>query len=161
MADADRRGRGQPAPGQGRAERHRAAVAHAGQLRAGAGRAARGFHPLERPAARRASHFKARIFDIDDLDLRHKFIQDALRWGGGESDETLARTFQEYEKESRRLRRVLRQIQAFGEDFDADTLDAFLHLSAPPPKILEGAIIEGKLLVELERGCELTARRGS
>jgi formylglycine-generating enzyme required for sulfatase activity len=103
--------------------------------------------------------FKARIFDIDDLELRHKFIQDALRWGCGESDETLARTFQEYEKESLRLRRVLRQIQAFGDDFDAQTLDAFLHLSAPPSKILEGAIIKGKLVVELS-GARLTAKAG-
>ncbi len=66
---------------------------------------------------RRAGLFKERIFDIDDLELRLKFIQDALRWGCGESDETLARTFQDYEKESRRLRRVLRQIQAFSEGF--------------------------------------------
>jgi formylglycine-generating enzyme required for sulfatase activity len=88
--------------------------------------------------------FKARIFDIDDLELRHKFIQDALRWGGGESDETLARTFQDYEKESRRLRRVLRQIQAFGEDFDAQTLDAFLHLAAPPAKALPAREVPGE-----------------
>jgi gamma-glutamyl hercynylcysteine S-oxide synthase len=77
--------------------------------------------------------FKERLFDIDDLDLRLKFIQDALRWGGGEADESLGRTFQDYAKASR-LRRVLRQIGAFSEGFDAQTLDAFIHLAAPPAK---------------------------
>jgi len=79
-------------------------------------------------------NFRERVFDIDDLDLRLKFVQDALRWGSGEGDETLERTFQEYEKASRRLRRVLRQIEAFSAGFNADTLNAFIHLVAPQPK---------------------------
>jgi formylglycine-generating enzyme required for sulfatase activity len=79
-------------------------------------------------------NFKQRIFDIDDPDLRLKFVQDALRWGAGDGEETLQRTFQEYEKASRRLKRVLGKMGAFGPGFDAATLDAFIHLAAPPAK---------------------------
>ncbi len=95
------------------------------------------------------ANFRERVFDIDDLDLRHKFIQDALRWGQGEGDETLSRTFQEYEKASRRLRRVLRQIQAFSPDFDARTLDAFIHLAAPPPKLGPTLAVEAQEAIEV------------
>jgi formylglycine-generating enzyme required for sulfatase activity len=76
--------------------------------------------------------FRERLFDIDDPDLRLKFVQDALRWGAGEGDETVMRTFQEYEKSGRRLRRVLRQIGAFSKQWSSSTLEAFIHLSGLP-----------------------------
>jgi len=80
-------------------------------------------------------NFKEKLTDLDDLELRLKFIKDALRWGlGEEPDETLQRTFQEYEKDGRRLRRVLRQVRQFGPQFDAQTLKAFLYLTAPPAR---------------------------
>jgi formylglycine-generating enzyme required for sulfatase activity len=81
-------------------------------------------------------NFRAKLFDLDDLELRRKFVQEALRWAAGEGEESLARTFQEYEPDGRRLKRVLRQIGSFGEGFDAQTLDAFMHLAAPPAKAL-------------------------
>jgi gamma-glutamyl hercynylcysteine S-oxide synthase len=78
-------------------------------------------------------NFKQRISEIDDLDLRLKFVQDALKWGGGDGDETLNKTFQEYAA-LQRLRRVLRVVKSFSSTFDAVALDAFVHLAAPPPK---------------------------
>jgi formylglycine-generating enzyme required for sulfatase activity len=69
-------------------------------------------------------------FPDDAIDLRHKFILDALKWAQGET--SLDATFQDYAK-SQRLRRVLREIKAFGQTFDPKTLDAFVHLTAPPP----------------------------
>ncbi len=98
--------------------------------------------------------FKLRIFDIDDLDLRLKFLLDSLRWGSGESDEILARQFQEYEKEGRRLRRVLRKMGAFSPEFDAGTLDAFIYLTAPPSKVV---ITPGKG-VQVQLGGEISFR---
>jgi len=79
-------------------------------------------------------NFKERVYKIDDPDLRRKFVDDALLWGGGQGDETTLRQFQEFGKDSHRLRAVLRQIRAFGADFDGATLDAFLHLTQPPQK---------------------------
>jgi formylglycine-generating enzyme required for sulfatase activity len=77
--------------------------------------------------------FKKQLFDIDDPELRHKFIQDALLWAAGKGDGTLNRTFQTYAA-SRPLRGVLREIQAFSPEMDAKVLDAFIHLAAPPQK---------------------------
>ena len=79
-------------------------------------------------------NFKERVYKIDDLDLRLKFVGDALLWGSGGADETIQRQFQEYQEDSYRLRSVLRQIGAFSAEFDGETLDAFLHLSAPPQR---------------------------
>ncbi len=73
-------------------------------------------------------NFVKRVADLDDVELRRKFVDDALKWARG--DETLAATFQEYAG-SLRLQRVLRQIE-FSDGFSADVLDAFVHLSAPP-----------------------------
>jgi len=93
------------------------------------------------------ANFRERLTDITDIDLRFKFIQDALRWGSGEGDEILQRTFQEYER-PRRLLGVLREIKIFSAEFDAKTLEAFIHLTAPPPKpqqpIEQKAASEGK-----------------
>ena len=74
-------------------------------------------------------NFRQRVSDIDDVDLRHKFILDALKWAQGET--SLDATFQDYAR-SLRLRRVLREIKAFGPTFEPKTLDAFVHLTAPP-----------------------------
>ncbi|KAF0108876.1 MAG: hypothetical protein FD146_762 [Anaerolineaceae bacterium] len=83
--------------------------------------------------------FKKRIFDIDDLELRLKFVQDALKWGGGKGDDAVNKVFREYEK-FMRLRRVLREIKAFSGTFDSVTLDAFAHLEAPPQKPVASAV---------------------
>jgi hypothetical protein len=64
---------------------------------------------------------------LEDLDLRHKFLIDAITWAHGE--DSLDKTFQEYD--SWRLKRVLRDL-AFGESFNPQVLDAFVHLTAPP-----------------------------
>jgi formylglycine-generating enzyme required for sulfatase activity len=95
--------------------------------------------------------FRQRLDDIDDPDLLWKFLQDALKWAGGQGDETLNRTFQEYER-YRRLRRVLREIKAFSADFDAKTLNAFIHMVAPPARLAAVATepVGGKAAVELE-----------
>lgn len=77
--------------------------------------------------------FRQRLDDIDDLDLQWKFLQEALAWAAGQGDETISRKFQDFER-FRRLRRVLREIKAFSSDFDAATLDAFIHMAAPPAR---------------------------
>lgn len=64
---------------------------------------------------------------LEDLELRHKFLMDAITWAHGE--ESLNATFQQYD--SWRLKRVLRDL-AFGESFNPQVLDAFVHLTAPP-----------------------------
>jgi formylglycine-generating enzyme required for sulfatase activity len=64
---------------------------------------------------------------LEDLDLRFKFVMDATRWARGE--ESLNATFQEYD--TWRLRRVLRDLD-FSAQFNAEVLDAFVHLTAPP-----------------------------
>ncbi|MCE7905938.1 MAG: hypothetical protein DYG87_09080 [Anaerolineae bacterium CFX3] len=73
--------------------------------------------------------FKKQVRDIDDVDLRFKFVQNALAWQNG--DAQAAEYFKDYEKHSR-LKRTLKKIHAFGKTFDAKTLDAFIHLVAPP-----------------------------
>jgi formylglycine-generating enzyme required for sulfatase activity len=75
------------------------------------------------------SNFVKRLYDIDDVELRYKFILDALKWGGGDTD--LDATFQDYAR-SLRLRRVLREIKAFSDQFTPIELDAFLHLTTVP-----------------------------
>jgi formylglycine-generating enzyme required for sulfatase activity/tRNA A37 threonylcarbamoyladenosine biosynthesis protein TsaE len=73
--------------------------------------------------------FKKTVYEIDDVDLRFQFIQRALTWQNGDSQ--AAEYFREYEKYSR-LKRTLKKIHAFGPRFNAKTLDAFIHLTAPP-----------------------------
>lgn len=74
--------------------------------------------------------FKKKIFDFDDIDLRFSFVQDALKWAqGGEQAKPLESTFEGFKLP--RLRRTLRDIEKFGLAFDANSLDDFLHLSAP------------------------------
>jgi hypothetical protein len=99
-------------------------------------------------------NFRWRLFDVDDPELRYKFLQDVLRWGRGETDEPLKRTFQEYEREGRRLPRTLRQLQAFSPEFDAPTLDAFIHLTAPPSKPVPAVEMLPKPME-----CEVVAKR--
>ena len=89
--------------------------------------------------------FRQVLTDITDLELRFKFIQDALRWGRGEGDEPTNNQFQKYERPGR-LRSVLHEIGVFSSEFDAKTLDAFIHLTAPPPKPAQ--VTEQKLPIE-------------
>ena len=110
-------------------------------------------------------NFRRRVREIEDQDLRLKFVGDALRWArGDEDDETLKATFQDYSS-SRRLQRVLRAISAFGEGFDAPTLDAFLHLVAPPaePAVEPQATFVtprmDRMVVKTERGVETISLR--
>jgi len=81
---------------------------------------------------------------LEDLDLRYKFVMDAIKWSQGE--ESLNATFQQYD--SWRLKRVLRDL-AFGESFNPLVLNAFVHLTAPP-QIEE--LVEEK---PLEKGAEI------
>lgn len=74
-------------------------------------------------------NFKKQVHDIDDKELRFKFVQSALAWQNGEPQ--AAEYFKDYEKHTR-LKRTLKKIQAFTEGFDGETLDAFIHLVAPP-----------------------------
>lgn len=92
-----------------------------------------------------------------DPELRFKFIRDALRWGRGEGDEPTNRQFQDYERPPR-LKNVLREIGAFSDEFDAAALDAFIHLTAPPPK--PASIEEAKKIPEAktEERIELEAK---
>lgn len=64
---------------------------------------------------------------LEDIELRYKFLIDAIKWASGE--DSLNTTFQEYD--SWRLKRVLRDL-TFGESFNPQVLDAFVHLTAPP-----------------------------
>jgi formylglycine-generating enzyme required for sulfatase activity/tRNA A37 threonylcarbamoyladenosine biosynthesis protein TsaE len=73
--------------------------------------------------------FKKQVRDIDDLDLRFSFVQRALAWQNGEAQ--AAEYFKDYESNSR-LKRTLKKIHAFTARFDAKSLDAFIHLTAPP-----------------------------
>ena len=68
---------------------------------------------------------------LEDHDLRYKFILDAIKWSQGE--ESLNATFQQYD--SWRLKRVLRDL-AFGDSFNPQVLNAFVHLTAPPQEEL-------------------------
>ena len=68
---------------------------------------------------------------LDDRELRHKFVMDAIRWAQG--DEELAPVFQDYQG-SLRLRRVLRKL-AFTEGFTPQALEAFVYLTAPPQEL--------------------------
>ncbi len=73
--------------------------------------------------------FKKSVHNIEDLDFRCQYIQRALDWANGKAQE--AEYFRAYE-EHIRLKRTLKKIGAFGPRFDAKTLDAFIHLIAPP-----------------------------
>jgi hypothetical protein len=73
-------------------------------------------------------NFATRVREqIDDVELRFKFVMEAIHWAKGE--ESLNATFQEYQN-SFRLRRVLRRT-AFTEEFYPETLNGFVHLTAP------------------------------
>jgi iron(II)-dependent oxidoreductase len=91
-------------------------------------------------------NFIRRVRDLDDLELRRKFIGDALKWMQGEAE--AAASFKEYEN-SLRLKRVLRAI-AFSDQFTAEVLDAFVHLTAPPVQAQRPA----KPIAEVEEEAE-------
>ncbi|MBU0511116.1 MAG: SUMF1/EgtB/PvdO family nonheme iron enzyme, partial [Chloroflexi bacterium] len=82
--------------------------------------------------------FTRRVMNFEDLERRHSFVLKALQWVGGSSEEQeqLAGTFREYEDdEARRMRMVLKRIGEFGPDFTPQSLDAIIHLTAPPQEI--------------------------
>jgi gamma-glutamyl hercynylcysteine S-oxide synthase len=85
---------------------------------------------------------RTRILELDDKAVRWNYVRDALRYTQGDADETLRRQFQGYtEPDFRRLREVLRKVGRL--DFDADALDAFIHLAALPEKKSELSVSTG------------------
>lgn len=84
--------------------------------------------------------FIQRVQDLDDhndypnnLDVRVKFIKDALAWARGEGDETVNRVFQEYAAH-RSFKDVLQAIGTFGflgqkPPRDAVSLDSIVHMT--------------------------------
>lgn len=74
-------------------------------------------------------NFVTRVRDqIDDVELRYKFVMEAIEWAKGNQD--VAANYREYDG-SYRLKRVLKQV-TFTSTFNAARLDNFIHLSAPP-----------------------------
>jgi formylglycine-generating enzyme required for sulfatase activity len=74
-------------------------------------------------------NFVTRVRDqLDDVELRYKFVMEAMEWAKGNQD--MAANYREYDG-SYRLKRVLKQM-AFTETFNAERLDNFIHLTAPP-----------------------------
>jgi iron(II)-dependent oxidoreductase len=89
--------------------------------------------------------FKKKVHEFDDQDLLFKFVQSMLAWAKGDVDAAKFVEGFEFSKNDR-LRRTLKKIGAFGPRFDARTLDAFIHLVAPPkPPEAEKAPTEVKL----------------
>ena len=74
-------------------------------------------------------NFVKRVHDFDDVEIRHDFIADALKWAQGET--SLDATFQDYAGSSR-LRRTLKEIKTFSDQFTPTALEAFIHLTAVP-----------------------------
>ncbi len=62
-------------------------------------------------------NFRQRVSDIDDLDLRHKFILDALKWAQGDTSLD-ADSFRSYAKSPALAPAVLRKQSQFGASFD-------------------------------------------
>jgi iron(II)-dependent oxidoreductase len=118
------------------------------------------WHVLARAAP---ENFIKRVRDLDDIEQRCKFVEDALKWARG--DESLAATFQEYAS-SPRLRRVLREI-TFTNQFSAQALDAFVHLTALPHVVpteeKAAKVVEGEVQPVSEAGwkAEIQAMRPS
>jgi energy-coupling factor transporter ATP-binding protein EcfA2 len=84
--------------------------------------------------------FRKHVYDLDNPAIRFQYIQRALAWVTG--DEQAKEYFKDYEKYGR-LKRTLQKIGAFSPQFDAKTLDAFIHLVAPPkPPIMEKILTE-------------------
>ncbi len=80
-------------------------------------------------------NYKEKVRDFDDLGFRLQFVTDSLSWGLGKLDDSKKSAFADFEKQDgRRLKNVLREIKSFSPDFDGKTLDAFMHLTAPPQK---------------------------
>jgi len=108
-------------------------------------------------------NFKKQVHAIDDLDLRFKFVQNALAWQNG--DAQAAEYFKDYEKNSR-LKRTLKKIHAFTPGFDVKSLDAFIHLVAPPKPPEPEKVVEAKAAIVEEsdalkaEGIVEKARRG-
>ena len=80
--------------------------------------------------------FVGQVTKLDDKSIRHNFVLDALKWQNGNQEEkdAVRGSFADYEDDdSRRLRKVLKQISFSGE-FTPDALDSMIYMTAPPPK---------------------------
>jgi formylglycine-generating enzyme required for sulfatase activity len=89
--------------------------------------------------------FARQVMDFEDNAVRCNFVLDALKWQKGTQEEkdTVKGFFSAYDdKDSKRLRGVLRQI-SFSTDFAPETLAAMIYMAAPPPKPeLEKPVVE-------------------
>jgi iron(II)-dependent oxidoreductase len=84
--------------------------------------------------------FVTRVMEFEDKERRHSFILDALKWQNGstEDKERVKGFFSDYEdRDSFRLRAVLKKIGSFSKNFTPESLDALIHLTAPPQKPVE------------------------
>jgi len=80
--------------------------------------------------------FVRQVMDFEDKTIRLGFIKDALKWQQAkqEDKDAVKGFFSAYEeKDSKRLRGVLKQISFSGE-FTPDALDSMIYMAAPPPK---------------------------
>ncbi|MBU1660702.1 MAG: hypothetical protein KKD28_04440, partial [Chloroflexi bacterium] len=105
--------------------------------------------------------FTRRVMNFEDIERRHSFVLDALQWMGGSSEEKeqLAGTFREYEgDEARRMRMVLKRIGGVGDDFTPLSLDAIIHLTAPPQEISD--VVETPVKIQLDEAAHPVAKAG-
>jgi len=98
--------------------------------------------------------FANRARGIEDLELRFKFIADALNWARNidstefaEKNAALIGTFRDYERFPR-LRRVLRQ-GGFSDKVTANVLDRFVYWSALAPEAPVSESVAGLVLGEV------------
>ena len=75
-------------------------------------------------------NFRQRVSDIDNLELRHKFILDALKWAQGEPA-SMRRS--KITPNPCACAGCCARSKSLALPFDPNTLDAFVHLTAPPP----------------------------
>jgi formylglycine-generating enzyme required for sulfatase activity/tRNA A37 threonylcarbamoyladenosine biosynthesis protein TsaE len=107
---------------------------------------------------------KEQVYEVFyDEDLRFKFVQNLLGWANGDAE--AAKVIEEFEfsrsGKSARLKRTLQKIGAFTARFDAKSLDAFIHLTAPPkppePEKVPAEVKEAPVKEMLEVGAEVLA----
>lgn len=80
--------------------------------------------------------FSRQVAEFEDVERRHSFILDALKWQNGKAEdkEIVKGFFSAYEeKDAKRLRSVLKKI-SFSADFTPEALDSLIYMTAPPAK---------------------------
>jgi formylglycine-generating enzyme required for sulfatase activity/tRNA A37 threonylcarbamoyladenosine biosynthesis protein TsaE len=110
--------------------------------------------------------FKKQVSEIDVPEIRFKFVQNALAWQKG--DTQAAENFKDYEKHAR-LKRTLRKISAFSPHFNADVLDAFIHMTEPPrlpepekvPVEMKDSILQETLETAIDEPVKQVKRRAA